>query len=69
MEELPSAFSIYDTRASPLEMKCRVYSSCDRNSIVYGSETISCITSEMLLLFATTMSVVKSVTVPVVEVV
>ena len=27
------------SRASPLEMKCRVYASCVRSSITYGSET------------------------------
>ena len=32
-------FSIYDIQSSQLEMKGRVYASCVRSSMTYGSET------------------------------
>ena len=37
MDEVPGAFTT--SRAPPLEMKGRVYASCVRSSITYGSET------------------------------
>ena len=39
MDEDPRAFAISDIQSSPLEMKGRVYSSCVRSSMTYGSET------------------------------
>ena len=39
MDEVPRAFSILDIQSSPLEMKGRVYASCVRSSMTYGSET------------------------------
>ena len=39
MDEVPRAFSISDIQSSPLEMKGRVYTSCVRSSMTYGSET------------------------------
>ena len=41
MDELPRAFAISDIqRLPPLEMKGRVYASCVRSSMTYGSETM-----------------------------
>ena len=39
MDEIPRAFAISDIQSSPLEMKGRVYASCVRSSMIYGSET------------------------------
>ena len=39
MDEVPRAFAISDIQSSPLEMKGRVYASCVRSSMTYGSET------------------------------
>ena len=39
MDEVPRAFAISDIQSSPLEMKSRVYASCVRSSMIYGSET------------------------------
>ena len=38
MDEVPRAFAI-SSRAPPLEIKGRVYASCVRSSMTYGSET------------------------------
>ena len=38
MDEVPKPFSILTSRAHPLEMKGRVYASCVRSSMIYGSE-------------------------------
>ena len=39
MDEVPRVFSVSDIQSLPLEMKCRVYASCVRISMTYGSET------------------------------
>ena len=39
MDEVPRAFAISDIQSSPLGMKGRVYASCVRSSMTYGSET------------------------------
>ena len=39
MDEVPGDFAILDIQSSPLEMKGRMYASCVRSSITYGSET------------------------------
>ena len=39
MDEVSRAFAISDIQSSPLEMKRRVYASCVRSSMTYGSET------------------------------
>ena len=39
MDEVPRAFAISDIHSSPLEMKGRVYASCIRSSMIYGSDT------------------------------
>ena len=39
MHEVPRAFAISDIQSSLLEMKGRVYASCVRSSMTYGSET------------------------------
>ena len=39
MNEVQEAFVISDIQSSPLEMKGRVYASCVRSSMTYGSET------------------------------
>ena len=39
MDEVPRAFAISDIQSSPLEMKGRVYASCVRSRMSYGSET------------------------------
>ena len=39
MDEVPRAFAISDIQSSQLEMKGRVYASCVRSSMTYGSET------------------------------
>ena len=39
MVEVPRTFAISDIQGSPLEMKGRVYASCVRSSMTYGSET------------------------------
>ena len=39
MDEVSGAFAISGIQSSPLEMKWRVYASCVRSSIIYGSET------------------------------
>ena len=38
MDEVPRAFGISAIQSSPLEMKDRVYASCVRSSMTYGSE-------------------------------
>ena len=38
MDEVPRAFALSDIQSS-LEMKGRVYASCDRSSMTYRSET------------------------------
>ena len=40
MDEVPRAFAISDIQSSPVEMKGRVYASCVRSSMPYGSETM-----------------------------
>ena len=40
MDEVPRAFSISDIQSSPLDVKGRVYASCVRSSMIYGSETM-----------------------------
>ena len=39
MDEVPRAFAIYDIQSSAAAMKGRVYNSCVRSSMTYGSET------------------------------
>ena len=41
MDEVPRSFSVYDIQSSPtpLEINGRVYASCVRSSMTYGSET------------------------------
>ena len=39
MDEVPRAFAISDTQSFPMEMKGRVYTSCVRSIMTYGSET------------------------------
>ena len=39
MDEVPRAFPFMTSRAPLLEMKGRVYASCVRSSMTYGSET------------------------------
>ena len=39
MDEVPRASAISDIQSSPLKMKGRVYASCIRSSMTYGSET------------------------------
>ena len=39
MDEVPRALPFLTSRAPPLEMKGRVYASCVRSSMTYGSET------------------------------
>ena len=40
MDEVPRVFAILTSRAPALEMKGRVYASCVRSSMTYGSETM-----------------------------
>ena len=39
MDEVLRAFAISDIQSSPVKMKCRVYASCVRSSMTYGSQT------------------------------
>ena len=39
IDEVPGAFDISDIQSSPQDMKGRVYGSCVRSSMTYGSET------------------------------
>ena len=39
MDEVPGAFAISDIQSSPTRMKGRVYISCVRSDLTYGSET------------------------------
>ena len=55
MDEVQGVFSISNIQSSPIEMKGRMYASCVRSSITYGSETRPLLADDGLKLERTEM--------------